>query len=123
MTLWLDFFLQAFVTAFAWIAAAFTWAIVLVLGRLGRIEGAVRPAVPEGPMSSEVILLIRANALLFSRAEVLADFEIETIRAAHDRRVLGGGSVTEAELRVVRDALDAMLAAPRQDLTDADLAA
>ncbi len=69
------------------------------------------------------VLLVRANAHLFSRAEVLADFEIRVIREAHDRVVQRGGVITANERRVVEDALAAMVSAPRQDLTDKGLAA
>ncbi|WEK38655.1 MAG: hypothetical protein P0Y50_08825 [Candidatus Brevundimonas colombiensis] len=71
----------------------------------------------------ETVLLIRANALMHTRREVLADFEAETVREAHDRVVLGRGVLSAGEARVVGDALAAMVAAPRQDLTAAGMAA
>lgn len=74
-------------------------------------------------MSPGAILLIRANALAHLRAEVLADFELATVREAHDRVVFRGGVLTEAERQVVQEAVDAMLSAPRQDLTCEGLAA
>lgn len=74
-------------------------------------------------MTPDALLLIRANALLHSRAEVLADFEVDTIREAHRRCLAGQGELSGAERRVIEDAVAAMLAAPRQDLTDAGLAA
>ena len=66
---------------------------------------------------------LRANALMFYRAEVLADFERELIREVHDRIVLRTGVATASELQVVEDALAAMDAAGRQDLTDMGMAA
>lgn len=66
---------------------------------------------------------IRANALMFYRAEVLADFERDLIREVHDRIVLRTGVATVSELQVIEDALAAMDAAGRQDLTDMGLAA
>lgn len=77
---------------------------------------ALLPAMPR-------LKLIRANALMFDRAEVLADFEREVIREAHDRVVLKGGVASAEEMRVVEDALEAMASAGRQDLTDKGLAA
>ena len=55
--------------------------------------------------------------------EVLADFERELIREVHDRIVLRTGVATASELQVVEDALAAMDAAGRQDLTDMGMAA
>lgn len=72
---------------------------------------------------AEKLLLIRANSLMSARLEVLADFEAETVREVHDRVVYRGGVMSAAERTVVTDALDAMMTAPRQDLTDAGLAA
>lgn len=70
------------------------------------------------------VLLIRANAMLFQRGEVLADFEAGVIEEAHRRVVWQRGALpTQAELQVIQDALTAMLAAPRQDLTNMGLAA
>lgn len=74
---------------------------------------------------SHSIRIIRANALLEQRGEVLADFEIETIRTVR-RRVGNQGLpfvVTPAEWQVIDDAVAAMERAPRQDLTDAGQAA
>ncbi len=70
------------------------------------------------------ILLIRANAHVYQRAEVLTDFEIQTIREAFDRRIVRlGAPVTADERRVISEAMDAMVSAGRQDLTDMGLAA
>lgn len=66
---------------------------------------------------------LRANALMFYRGEVLADFERDLIREVHDRIVLRTGVATVSELQVIEDALAAMDAAGRQDLTDVGLAA
>lgn len=66
---------------------------------------------------------LRANALMFYRGEVLADFERELIREVHDRVVVRNGAATASELQVIEDALAAMDAAGRQDLTDMGLAA
>ena len=74
---------------------------------------------------SHGIRIIRAAALVHQRGEVLADFEIETIQTV--RRRLGDKGipcvVTPAEWQVIDDAVAAMERAPRQDLTDAGLAA
>lgn len=79
---------------------------------------------PVAAHQDEKVLLIRANAHLFSRSDVLADFEIETIKEMHDRVVqCGGAAMTRAERAVVETALEAMVLAPRQDLTDKELAA
>ncbi len=70
--------------------------------------------------------IIRANALMFNRGEVLADFERDTIQEAHRRLTRSRvelGCVTPAEWQVIDDAVEAMKRAPRQDLTDAGLAA
>lgn len=75
------------------------------------------------PLTADTLLLIRANALLHTRREVLADFEADTVRDAHDRVVYGRGVLTADERRVIDDAISAMIHAPRQDLTDAGLAA
>lgn len=77
-----------------------------------------RPVEPKG----DVWVLTRAKALLWRRAEVLADFEADTIREAH-ARVARGGAMSAAERQVVEDATAAMLAAGTQDLTNAGLAA
>ena len=69
------------------------------------------------------MLLVRANALLHRRAEVLAEFEAQTIREAHDRVVLNGGALSPAERQVIEAALEAMVMAGRQDLTDQGQAA
>lgn len=69
--------------------------------------------------------IIRANALMFTRSDVLADFEIELIKEVHGRLTgsLFSRVVTPAEWSVIDDAVAAMEAAPRQDLTDSGLAA
>lgn len=76
-------------------------------------------------MSGARIRLIRAHALTFSRAEVLADFEVSLIREVHgrcmDQRSIR--SITPGEQQVIDEALAAMTRAPRQDLTAAGLAA
>lgn len=74
-------------------------------------------------VAADTLLLIRANALMHSRGDVLADFEADLVREAHDRVVHGVGVLADAERVIVQDALDAMLAAPRQDLTAAGIAA
>lgn len=75
-------------------------------------------------MSTASLILIRANALLHSRAEVLADFEQALVREVHDRVIYRAGAApTPAELDVINDALSAMLSAPTQSLTTAGLAA
>ena len=70
--------------------------------------------------------IIQASALLQQRRDVLADFEAELIEEVRGR-VMGApaavAAVTAAEWRVIDDAMDAMRAAPRQDLTAAGLAA
>lgn len=76
-------------------------------------------------MRSNRIRIIRAHALTYSHAGVLADFEIELIREVHGR-CLGQGStrsITPAEWQVIDDATEAMSRAPRQDFTAAGLAA
>ena len=73
--------------------------------------------------AADTLLVIRANALMHTRRDVLADFETETVREAHDRVVFGKGVMTTAERDVIQAALDAMQVAPRQDLTTAGLAA
>lgn len=76
-------------------------------------------------MRGNRIRIIRAHALTYSHADVLADFEIELIREVHGR-FLGQGStrsITPAEWQVIDDATEAMSRAPRQDLTAAGLAA
>lgn len=75
------------------------------------------------PMTADTLLLISTNALMHTRREVLADFEADTVREAHDRVVYGRGVLTDDERRVIEDAMAAMIHAPRQDLTDAGLAA
>lgn len=75
---------------------------------------------------AQEIRIIRANALLFFRGDVLADFEADLIRSAHRRLVRSGdqpGQVTSAEWAVIDDAVAAMERAPRQDLTEMGLAA
>lgn len=72
------------------------------------------------------VAIIQAHSLLFQRGEVLADFEAELIaevrgRVRKDPALVA--AVTEAEWRVIDDAVAAMRAAPRQDLTAAGLAA
>jgi hypothetical protein len=74
-------------------------------------------------LAADTVMLIRANALMHSRREVLADFEAETVREAHDRVVYGRGILSANEARVVAEAISAMIAAPRQDLTSAGMAA
>ncbi|MEC7797463.1 MAG: hypothetical protein VX755_09090 [Pseudomonadota bacterium] len=74
-------------------------------------------------LAADTVMLIRANALMHSRREVLADFEAETVREAHDRVVYGRGVLSAEEARVVADAVSAMIAAPRQDLTAEGIAA
>lgn len=69
------------------------------------------------------VLLVRASAHLHSRSEVLTDFEAATIREAFDRVILSDGVMSAAEREVVVAALEAMVLAPRQDLTDVGLAA
>lgn len=70
------------------------------------------------------LVVIRANALLHSRAEVLADFEQALVREVHDRVIIRAGAApTPSELDVITDALAAMLSAPTQHLTSAGLAA
>lgn len=68
----------------------------------------------------------QAAALLHQRREVLADFEAELIEEVRGR-VMGDpaavAAITAAEWRVIDDAMAAMLAAPRQDLTAAGQAA
>lgn len=66
---------------------------------------------------------LRANALMFYRSEVLADFERDLIREVHDRVILRTGAASASEMQVIEDALAAMDAAGRQDLTDVGLAA
>lgn len=73
--------------------------------------------------ASDRLILIRAKSLLNQRAHVLADFEVQVIDQAHQRAVRNGGVATTAEMAVVEDALAAMIAAGRQDLTDKGLAA
>lgn len=73
--------------------------------------------------AADTLLMIRANALMHTRRDVLADFEAALVREAHDRVVHGKGVLTDAERQVARDAFDAMRSAPRQDLTAAGLAA
>ena len=73
--------------------------------------------------AADTLLMIRANALMHTRRDVLADFEAALIREAHDRVVYGKGVLTDAERQVVQEAFGAMQAAPRQDLTAAGLAA
>lgn len=84
-------------------------------------------SVLAAPAQAELeVRIIRANALLFRRGDVLADFEADLIRSAHRRLVRSGdqpGQVTAAEWAVIDDAVEAMERAPRQDLTDAGLAA
>lgn len=76
-------------------------------------------------MRGNRIRIIRAHALTYSHADVLADFEIELIREVHGRIRRQGSirSVTPAEWQVIDDATEAMSRAPRQDLTAAGLAA
>lgn len=69
------------------------------------------------------MVLIRANAFMGSRRDVLAEFERDVIREAHHRVVRRGGVATAMEMAVVQDALAAMQAAGRQDLTDKGMAA
>lgn len=68
----------------------------------------------------------QASSMLHQRREVLADFEAELIEEVRGR-VLSDpaavAAVTAAEWRVIDDAMEAMLSAPRQDLTAAGLAA
>lgn len=64
---------------------------------------------------------IRANALMFSKGDVLADFERSLVREVHDRPDVE--ITTPCEWAVIDAAIDAMESAPRQDLTDAGLAA
>lgn len=59
--------------------------------------------------------LIRANALLFYRGEVLADFEQQLIREAHGRVVRDGGVATPAEWAVIDAATEAMTSAGCQE--------
>lgn len=66
-------------------------------------------------MTDDAWLLFRARMMMLGRRDVLAEFEAETIRAADDRVRDGLGVVTPAERLVIRDALDAMIAAGRQD--------
>lgn len=72
---------------------------------------------------SDLWLLVRAKAHLYRRADVLADFEAELITEAFGRVVLDGGPLTPAERQVVEAALEAMILAPRQDLTSMGQAA
>lgn len=72
-------------------------------------------------MTRQRITLIRANALMFSKGEVLADFERDLLREVHGRPDLR--ITTPAEWHVIDAAIEAMTAAPRQDLTDKGLAA
>lgn len=70
--------------------------------------------------------IAQALALVFQRRDVLADFEAELIEEVHGRvrkdpAVVA--AVTPAEWAVIDDAMAAMLAAPRQDLTAAGQAA
>lgn len=67
------------------------------------------------------VKIIRANALMFGKGDVLADFERDLVREVHGRRDIT--VTTEAEWQVIDDAVAAMEAAPRQDLTAAGLAA
>lgn len=72
---------------------------------------------------SPIYLAIRANALAYQRGDVLADFEITLITDVHRRVVRDGGVMTASERQVIEEAVAAMAAAPRQDLTQAGLAA
>lgn len=77
-------------------------------------------------VSHDLIQLVRVNALVYQRGEILADFEIEVIRDVHRRVVREKGyvsTVTDQEWLVIDGALEAMLRAPRQDLTNMGLAA
>ena len=65
--------------------------------------------------ASDTSLLFRARMMMLGRRDVLADFEVETIRTADDRVRGGLGVVSPAERMVIQDALDAMIAAGRQD--------
>lgn len=67
------------------------------------------------------VRIIRANALMHSKGDVLTDFERDLVREVHRRRDLA--VTTAAEWQVINDAIAAMDAAPRQDLTAAGLAA
>lgn len=74
--------------------------------------------------TADAFLLVRAKSHLHRRAEVLADFEAETIRDTFDRVIVRRSTpLSLEERRVVTDALDAMSAARTQDLTDKGLAA
>lgn len=75
---------------------------------------------------SALFRVIQASALLYQRRDVLADFEAELIeevrgRVLRDPQVVR--AITAAEWAVIDDAMEAMRAAPRQDLTAAGLAA
>lgn len=65
-------------------------------------------------------LIKRARSLLWVRQDVLADFEIALINEVYSRVLANPASiraVTAGEWCVIEDATEAMLAAPRQDLT------
>lgn len=68
-------------------------------------------------------MIVTAHTLAYTRADVLADFELELVQDVYQRVQIGGGLPTAEEMRVIEDARAAMLAAPRQDLTAAGLAA
>lgn len=75
--------------------------------------------------NEQQLRVIRANALMFTRGDVLADFEAELIAEVHKGLVQSRFTrvVTPAEMAVIDDAMAAMQAAPRQDLTDKGMAA
>ncbi len=78
---------------------------------------------PVAARQCDGVLLVRASAHMHNRGDCLADFERDTIREAFDRVVLSHGVMSADERRVVEQALEAMVLAGRQDLTDAGLAA
>ena len=85
-----------------------------------------RTVQPSAKPSHDELQLVRTRHLVHLRGEVLADFETALVEEVHRRVILERrnlASVTASEWLVLDGALEAMLRAPRQDLTDMGLAA
>lgn len=67
----------------------------------------------------DLILLRRVRVYLLGRRSILSPFEVETIREADARVRAGLGGISPAERLVIQDALDAMVAAARQQVSGA----